>query len=188
MFYTYEIKCHESSKSYYGSTTNFKKRIQQHRYLLCRDRHHSAHLQKAWNKYGADAFEFILLNTFETMELMLDAEKQLLINNYLDSYNVSTEVDKCHMLGRHHSDEAKEKIRLANLNKIISEETKDKIRQARSKQVMTKGRKHSQETIDKIKAKRANQVIKSGWKMSDESKQKMREARLGRKFPRNENK
>ena len=184
-FCTYDIQCTVSGKSYYGSTSNFKKRISQHKYLLLRDRHHSAHLQKAWNKYGEATFEFSILKVFECVEMMLLAEKALIEANLTLSYNVSTEVDKAHMLGRHHSEETKQKLRDMFLGKELSEETKIKIRTARAKQIMPKGRKCTPETIAKIKAKRALQVMKSGWKMSEEAKKKMSLAKLGRKFPRN---
>jgi group I intron endonuclease len=184
-FCTYIIKCVTSGKNYYGSTSNFKKRVTQHKYLLLRDRHHSAHLQKAWNKYGEVAFEFSILKVFECPEIMLLAEKSLLETYFKVAYNVSTEVNKAHMLGRHHSEETKQKLRKMFTGREVSEETKIKIRTARAKQIMPKGRKCTPETIAKIKAKRALQVMKSGWKMSEEAKKKMSLAKLGRKFPRN---
>lgn len=186
-FCTYIIKCTTSGKNYYGSTSNFKKRIAQHRYLLLRNRHHSAHLQKAWNKYGETAFEFSILKVFECAEMMLLAEKALLETYFKNAYNISTEVNKAHMLGRHHSEETKQKLREMFTGKQVPEETKIKIRAARAKQIMLKGRKCTSETIAKIKAKRALQVMKSGWKMSEEAKKKMSLAKLGRKFPRHAN-
>ena len=187
MYCTYNIKCIISGKSYYGSTTNFKKRMQQHRYLLSRNMHHSSHLQNAWNKYNESSFEFNIIEIFDSSELMLGAEKHLLDSNIKHSYNISTEVNKAHMLGRHHSNETKQKLKDMFTGKKVSNETIEKIKIARSKQVMQKGRKHTKEAIEKIKAKRALQVMKSGWKMSEESKNKMRMARLGRKFPRHAN-
>ena len=184
-FCTYIIKCATSGKNYYGSTSNFKKRVTQHKYLLLRNRHHSAHLQKAWNKYGETAFEFSILKVFECAEMMLLAEKALLETYFKNAYNISTEVNKAHMLGRHHSEETKQKLREMFTGKQVPEETKIKIRAARAKQIMLKGRKCTPETIAKIKAKRALQVMKSGWKMSEEAKKKMSLAKLGRKFPRN---
>ena len=96
-FCTYIIKCATSGKNYYGSTSNFKKRVTQHKYLLLRNRHHSAHLQKAWNKYGETAFEFSILKVFECAEMMLLAEKALLETYFKNAYNISTEVNKAHM-------------------------------------------------------------------------------------------
>ena len=183
-FCTYIIKCTTSGKNYYGSTSNFKKRVTQHKYLLLRNRHHSAHLQKAWNKYGETAFEFSILKVFECSETMLIAEKELLVTNIKNSYNVSTEVDKCHMLGRHHSEETKEKIRAKGKLYRATEETKEKIRIARAKQIMPKGLKRTPETIAKIKASRALQVMKKGRKHSENSKKKMSLARIGNKYPR----
>ena len=91
------------------------------------------------------------------------------------------------MLGRHHSEETKQKLREMFTGKQVPEETKIKIRAARAKQIMLKGRKCTPETIAKIKAKRALQVMKSGWKMGEEAKKKMSLAKLGRKFPRHAN-
>jgi hypothetical protein len=153
-------------------------------YLLLRDKHHSAHLQKAWNKYDEAAFEFSILNVFECSEIMLIAEKELLATNIKNSYNISTEVDKCHMLGRHHSEETKQKLRNMFLGREVSEKTKEKIRIARARQIMPKGLKRTPETIAKIKANRALQVMKKGRKHSENSKKKMSLAKLGNKYPR----
>jgi len=43
---------------YVSSTSNFRKRWVLHVHLLRSGRHHSPHLQSAWNKYGEESFVF----------------------------------------------------------------------------------------------------------------------------------
>ena len=61
---TYNNKC------YVGSTKNFYIRKQKHFRLLLINKHHSNHLQKAYNKYGIDKFIFILLEECEISKLI----------------------------------------------------------------------------------------------------------------------
>ncbi|MGE3840053.1 MAG: GIY-YIG nuclease family protein [Vicinamibacterales bacterium] len=48
-------------KVYVGSSLNIARRAVEHRCLLNAKTHTNAHLQRAWNKYGADAFQFRVL-------------------------------------------------------------------------------------------------------------------------------
>ena len=54
-----------NNKKYVGSATRDKERWRGHRSLLRRGLHFSSHLQSAWNKYGADNFEFSILQNVE---------------------------------------------------------------------------------------------------------------------------
>lgn len=54
----YVIRHIESGKVYVGSSAMIKRRWSLHRSLLRRSAHHSPHLQRAWDKHGADAFVF----------------------------------------------------------------------------------------------------------------------------------
>jgi len=77
-----------NQKFYVGSTSNFVKRFILHRHLLRQNKHHSPHLQAAWNKYGEDAFSFMRLCVVEDDKLRLDIEQSYL--DYLrPAYNVS---------------------------------------------------------------------------------------------------
>src|SRR5258708_4443042 len=67
----YQIKCVETGEKYIGSSWDIGKRWSQHRFQLRRGRHSSDALQCAWNKYGAGAFEFSVL------EEVIDWEKRL---------------------------------------------------------------------------------------------------------------
>jgi len=183
-FYVYSIRSKTSGKAYYGSTNNFKRRRTQHLVLLRRGAHHSSHLQNAWNLYQEHDFVIEILRVFDNETDMLLCEKDL-IKDVRSTYNTSTEVDKCHMRGRKHSDETKQKLSKMFLGRFVSEETKNLIRAARKKQVVRSGFKHSEETKAKIRIARAKQVHTNiGVKMPESAKQKMSAAKLGKEFPR----
>ena len=57
----YQIRCLVNDKVYIGSAVNFHQRWKAHRGHLLRRTHHSRHLQAAWDKHGADAFVFEIL-------------------------------------------------------------------------------------------------------------------------------
>jgi group I intron endonuclease len=55
----YLIRHIATGRAYVGSSVDFDARQRAHQRLLRRGQHHSRHLQQAWDKYGADAFEFV---------------------------------------------------------------------------------------------------------------------------------
>lgn len=57
----YKILNKINSKFYIGSAIDFTLRWAQHKYLLRLNEHDSSLLQNAWNKYGEENFEFIIL-------------------------------------------------------------------------------------------------------------------------------
>lgn len=60
------IKNKINGKIYVGQTIrNYNKRHKEHIRELNHKRHHNNHLQRAWNKYGEENFEFILLHEIE---------------------------------------------------------------------------------------------------------------------------
>lgn len=57
-----------NSKVYIGSTNLFYKRKSSHIRQLEQNKHHSIHLQRAYNKYGENAFEWDILQKVENLE------------------------------------------------------------------------------------------------------------------------
>src|SRR5690242_20644116 len=57
----YAIMNTVNGKQYVGSAVNIAARWRAHRSGLQRGYHRNPHLQAAWNKYGADAFTFTVL-------------------------------------------------------------------------------------------------------------------------------
>ena len=83
---TYNNKC------YIGSTKNFYTRKQKHFRLLVLNKHHSNHLQKAYNRYGKDKFTFIILEECEIEKLLEKEVFWINLKNSLDpryGYNVA---------------------------------------------------------------------------------------------------
>ena len=58
-----------NNKSYIGKSIDIHTRWKEHIYLLSRGVHQNKHLQSAWNKYGEEAFEFIVIKTCKAKEL-----------------------------------------------------------------------------------------------------------------------
>lgn len=79
----YLIRCVPTQKMYIGSSKNVRERWTQHKCLLNKGKHHSLKLQRAWDKYGANSFEFFVIE--QNPANLIDAEQRW-INNY-DAFN-----------------------------------------------------------------------------------------------------
>ena len=83
----YIIKNKINGKFYLGSSKNCNKRKTQHFTLLKHNTHHCIHLQRAYNKYGKDAFEFEILVDCE--ECLKEEQPWLDSLDWTKVYNVS---------------------------------------------------------------------------------------------------
>lgn len=61
----YQIRCVPTGKIYVGSAVNLRERWYRHRRALGRGKHVNCYLQQAWDKYGEENFEFIVLEYVE---------------------------------------------------------------------------------------------------------------------------
>ena len=78
----YMIKNKTTPERFYiGSSVDLANRFSGHKNDLSKNKHHSPHLQNAWNKYGPDNFEFVVLEHCEK-EHQFDIE-----NKYLHKYD-----------------------------------------------------------------------------------------------------
>jgi len=66
----YQIRCVPTGKVYIGSAVDLRVRWDQHRRSLRQGTHRNAHLQLAWDKYGAASFEFSILELVEASDLL----------------------------------------------------------------------------------------------------------------------
>lgn len=77
----YKITNKNNGKVYIGQTIQaFKRRIKSHRSHLQNQTHHNELLQKAYNKYGWDAFEAEIIETCDVDEI--DAKERFWISQY----------------------------------------------------------------------------------------------------------
>ena len=140
----YKIVNTANGHCYIGSTVNLARRKYFHFWLLRREDHHSPYLQRAWDRYGEDAFEFHPL-LYCDPHMRLYYEQQCL-DNLPSEYNIypiagspkrkerSMEHRKNQslaMMGHRHSGETKCKIgrgcrnyRLRQLDRINVEEAR----------------------------------------------------------------
>ena len=171
----YQIVNQINNKRYIGSSIDLKERIKTHFRMLKRNKHHSMHLQKSYNKYGGENFVF---------DILLFCDKENLIfyeQRAIDSYDFNKELynrrTKAEInIGLKHSEETKRKMSKINIGKKASKETKKKISEA------SKRYRHSEEIKRKMSEDRkGNKNEKKRKKHSKESKKKMSKNRKGEK-------
>lgn len=72
----YYIKCKDNGRVYVGSTTRKpNQRWLEHLHYLRKNKHHSTHLQRAYNKYGEGSFEHLIAETVDDDNLLLAREQ-----------------------------------------------------------------------------------------------------------------
>lgn len=82
----YQIYCIVSGKSYVGSTYDEFERWNSHLGLLRRNKHHSIKLQRAYNKYGEESFDFKICDLgIDTADIAVKEEAEWI--KKLDSFN-----------------------------------------------------------------------------------------------------
>lgn len=110
----YQITCLPTGKAYIGSSGwSLLKRLQKHRRDLDAGKHHSSYLQRAWRKYGADAFAFeLLIVCHPAKAVMLEQE---LIDRLRPVFNTNAQATSC--LGTKRTPEQRERYRAAALKR-----------------------------------------------------------------------
>ncbi len=166
----YCITCTANGKKYVGSTSNMTKRWSAHRVSLLNGGHKNQNLQNSWNKYGALAFDFSILEICGKEKLL---ERELAwVSSMAPAFNVMLPDE--HSAGFSHSPETIKKF---------SE--------------MRKGQKASPVAVAKRAAAmrgRKRPLFSDEWrknignagrgrKMSEENKKKMSERQKGKKRP-----
>jgi len=152
----YQITNKINKKTYIGSAKCFKKRAYQHRSALRNGKHHNKHLQRAFNKYGKEAFEFRVLQVTEGNRDSRLKEEQKYLNNFLleDRWNLCYNLLKQSNCGNGFIENIGKIPWNKGKTNIYSEETLLKI----SNSVKTSGnpnwgKARSQETKEKIAKK-----------------------------------
>ena len=84
--YIYMIINVINGKFYIGSAWDYKRRISQHKSELRHNRHANSYLQRSWNKFGEEAFEFEILEEFEAKDREEKFLKEQLYMDILQPY------------------------------------------------------------------------------------------------------
>lgn len=134
----YQIKNLVNGNIYVGSAVDFKDRWRKHRQDLDKNKHDNEHLQRAYNKYKDENFEFTILEYVEDKTILIKREQHY-INTLNPEYNICRIAGST--LGKKHSEDAKKKMSESRKGKYIgknssrygkkvSEETKNKMKKA----------------------------------------------------------
>lgn len=167
----YKIVCLANKKFYIGSTVNLHKRWLDHQRDLFHQAHANQKLQRAYQKYGADTFQF------EIIEFVLPPFLKEREQYYLDKYKPFG--SKGFNIARQAANP------LLGLERPpISEETREKLRISHIGQPgYWAGKKRPPETVAKMNGNRLGKPSPRypGYTHSPEHREKLRWANLGKK-------
>lgn len=160
----YEIVLVADGRRYIGSAIDIHERWRRHKKDLRGGRHHSTHLQRAWDKYGEDAFQFCVIEKCSSKkEEILQVEQA-----YLNKFN--PEFNSCKLatspLGIKHSQGTRAKVSAAAKRMWESQEHR-----AKHAEAMAKASQAIRETAlsqSGLRSERAKNHNASYW--SDETK------------------
>lgn len=185
----YGIRHIASGRIYVGSAVRTNARWRHHRSQLQRGTHHSRYLQAAWNKYGAEAFGFVVLEIVPTPDDLLVRENEWISSSMATDrrYGFNCCPVAGSRLGVKHSDEARSKMSAAHKGRKKSPEHQAAINASlkgrtlsdehRAKIVANQtGRMASDETRRKMRESQAKRIL------SPDAKERMVTANIGRKF------
>ena len=158
---------------YIGKTgMNFGDRWDSHRALLRGNKHFNQYLQRAWNKYGEENFDFIIIEECNVEDL--DEKEMCYIQSYRDAglaYNLADGGNGGSFLGKHLSEETKRKIgeknRINMTGRKHSDETKKKMSESQ-KDRYANWTDEERQAWGVLSSERA-----SGYKWSDSARNKM---------------
>ena len=181
----YAIRNIQNNKRYIGSTINVKKRWSEHQRTLRNGTHHARHLQRAWKKYGEDAFVFELLETDIVYEDLLKKEQTWLNQHHTRELYNTTPYVRNGFHGYHHTAETKQKISQLHTGRTRSLLTCIRISDG-TRGVPKRPSKRapcSDATKDRLRQYCGEKSSFYGRKHTEATKQKQRDAHLGK--PRN---
>ena len=163
----YEIVNVINSNRYIGSTVDFDARSKSHLIHLARGDHVNTHLQRAFDLYGKENFEFRVLENITRGELSEREQFHIDSCNFDSLYNVLPVVGS--RLGVKHKDETRAKISESLMGHEVSAETRAKMSKKSSGRVFS-----AESTAKRLESR-------SGYVHSAETKEKMSYSAKNRK-------
>lgn len=178
----YEIKNNVNGKVYIGSTTNFTRRRQQHFRNLELGKHVNVKLQRAWVKYGSDAFTYSVIERVEDHSQLVIREQYWMEKTQSAKLGYNLAPNAGHTLGIKMSAEFRYSVSARMKGTKHSPETRQKISES------NKGRhvdpSHLRLMVEKARSPEAIAKMiasKTGLKHSEKTKALMSEKQKGRK-------
>lgn len=150
----YKIRNLNNGKLYIGSAAkySFKTRWAKHQRDLKRKDHHSIKLQRAWNKYGANAFVFEVLLYCDPKHCLM--YEQIALDHFKPEYNISPTAGSC--LGSRWTKEQKRAFSISKKGQRFSNRHKKALSENHAdvsgKNNPFFGKSHTKEVIDKIRS------------------------------------
>lgn len=110
----YKIINIQNGKCYIGSSKNLKKRLNGHRRSLTKCDHHSILLQRSWNKYGEENFEFEIIEEC-SIDVLLEREQHWMDETkcYDKKFGYNILPNAGSSVGRKVSEKTKKKLSIA---------------------------------------------------------------------------
>ncbi len=184
----YRITCAVTGKIYIGSAVNLRRRWIDHRKHLRNNTHDNEKLQRAWNKYGGDAFTFEIIE-FVLIPELLTTREQYWLDKVKPFGNKGLNMAKIagSSLGIKRSPETREKLsalKRGKPGKTHTPEERERIRQRMRGNTHMIGKKFSPEHRAKISTALIGNKINLGRKLSSEHRAKIGAANLGKKRTR----
>lgn len=145
-----------NNKKYIGQSIDIRKRWREHRTSLNNNKHHNKYLQRAWNKYGEENFDFYIIQNLpqDTIHIIYNIWEIY----YIDEYKTQNPKYGYNMtIGGE-----------GTVGHVVTDETRKKISETQ------KGRKLTKEWIEHISQAHKDK-IKNGYKPKTEHFQKYNE-------------
>lgn len=185
----YAIVNDVTSTRYVGSSVDIDNRWRGHITDLRRNKHHCVYLQRAWDKYGQDAFSFIVLQEVTERAELLTTE-QTYLDNEKNKYNINVlascpnpwkgkTLSQDHKLkiaashvGIKHSAESRIKIGLAGKGRVCKDESKQKLSNALTGKAKPPRTREHRENQSAARKGRPNPKASKHW---EENKEDLRQ-------------
>lgn len=164
----YQIYNTKTNKRYIGSSLHVRKRWTQHLHLLRNGKHHSKHLQSAWNKYGEQSFVFECLEYCDP-EMVLQLEHKYIIDynatNREFGYNITEDVEHVAILSK----EDRQNISKSLMGRKWTEEQRKRFIETRTgkklpKSSETKKRQFAEGTASLIRMNEVSEERYNEWR------------------------
>lgn len=113
MIGVYVIRCNANNKFYIGVSKDIESRWREHRSDLKNNKHHCIRLQRCYNKYGKNSFEYLTVYNSDSYEQAINLEVAMITALDGDFLLNSSKTSRGFGVGYKHTDEIKKKISLA---------------------------------------------------------------------------